>query len=102
MLDRALQWMNERYPEGFYCCNITQQNLQQMPFSGIVSLNTPVLFQLDPSFLQECITHLIDSGASPTASCFIMTEPVLCGTLGNIAMKVRGLNLAILYLALEI
>ena len=102
MLDRALQWMNQRYPEGFFCYNLGQNAIDEIRFSGIVSLNTPVLFQLDPSLLQDCIIRLIDSGISPTTACFVLSEPLLSGTLGNIAIKVRSLNPPELHLVVEI
>ena len=94
MIESALLWMNERHPDGFFCCDLNQLSFFDIPWIEIVALNRPLLIHLQASRLQDLITSLIDAGASPATPCTTIPKLVISGTLGDIAMKVRaaGLN----------
>ena len=100
MIETALLWMNEHYPQGFFCCDLGLQS--EISWVDLVSLNYPLLIHLQTSDLQEAITNLIDAGASPITECIILLDEAVSGTLGELAMKVRALNVSQLDLVVKI
>jgi len=102
MIELALLWMNKHYPEGFFCCDLKRHQTSEGFWVDVVSLNCPLLIHLQISRLQETITGLIDAGASATTSCKTIGDPMISGTLGDIAMKLRSLDLKQLDLIVEL
>jgi hypothetical protein len=96
MKQEVLDWMNQKYPEGFYCADI-RKNFITISFSTLSSLNTPMLFHLEGSQLQGLIGCLIEFGFSPQTPCHL-PESGISGTIGDIALRTRSLNLDNLFL----
>jgi hypothetical protein len=91
MIENALIWMNEHYPEGFFCCDLIRW--KHISWIDVVSLNCPLLVHLKTSAMQDLITCLIEAGASAATPCSHIVEPPISGTLGDIAIKVRASGL---------
>jgi precorrin-4 methylase len=102
MIERALIWMNEHYPKGFFCCDLSRYAVSEISWVDLISLNCPILIHLTSAELQECITALIDGGASGSTPCTILATRTVSGTLGDIAIKVRTMNVSELDLVVEI
>jgi len=101
MIESALIWMNQHYPDGFFCCDLSKIQPDAIAWIDVVGLNLPLLIHLDISTLQELITQLIHAGAPPATPCSQIALPPITGTLGDIAMKLRvaganRLNLVVL------
>ncbi|MCI0417086.1 hypothetical protein L0222_30315 [bacterium] len=100
MKEEMLNWMNRNYPNGFYCVDLTKnKTLNGISFSALNTLNTALLFHLRRSQLQDLIGRLIEHGMSPHAPCHLPAEDV-SGTLGDVALRARSLNLDSLFLVI--
>jgi len=82
--------MNEHYPAGFFCCDLSRVAPENVPWIDVVALNCPFLVHLEISHVQDLITRLIDAGAPPATICSQIALPPITGTLGEIAMKLRA------------
>jgi hypothetical protein len=102
MTESALLWMNKTYPQGFFCCDLKHLQTSEGFWVDVVALNCPLLIHLQLSELQATITGLIDAGASATTPCNTFGDPMISGTLGDIAMKLRSLDLKQFDLAVEL
>ncbi len=100
MKEEMLNWMNKYYPGGFYCADIRQHRvLSGISFSALSTLNTPLLFHMQSSQLQDLVRSLIAHGMSPHAVCQIPEKDV-SGTLGDVVLRARSLNLDSLFLVI--
>lgn len=98
MKEEMLNWMNRNYPQGFCCADI-RKSFSAIPFSALSTLNTPLLFHLKGSQLQNLITRLIETGISGRTPCHL-PENNISGTLGDIALRARSLDLESLFLVI--
>jgi siroheme synthase len=100
MKEDVLNWMNRKYSGGFYCADIRKnKTLSGISFSALNTLNTPLLFHLEGSQLQDLIGRLIEYGVSAYTPCHL-PENEISGTLGDIALRTRSLNLDSLFLVI--
>jgi len=100
MKEDVLNWMNHKYSGGFFCADIRNNTtLSGISFSALSTLNTPLLFHLHGTQLQDLICRLIESGVSPHTPCHL-PENEISGTLGDVALRTRGLNLDSLFLVI--
>jgi siroheme synthase len=98
MKEEVLNWMNRNYPHGFYCADI-RKSFSAISFLALSTLNTPLLFHLKGSQLQDLITRLIESGISAHTPCHL-PENRISGTLGDVALRARTLDLESLFLVI--
>jgi hypothetical protein len=102
MTEIALIWMNQQYPDGFFCCDLNRLQTSEGFWINVVSLDCPLLLHLPSSLVQETITGLIDAGASAATLCKIIEDRMISGTLGDIAMRIRSLDVKQLDLVVEL
>jgi hypothetical protein len=95
--EEMLRWMNQRFPDGFICAEIS--DLSRLPVPEIVSLNTPILLHLPLSHLQKLIERFFEEGASGELICHVPGQNI-SATLGNIALKTRQLQQNDIYLVI--
>jgi hypothetical protein len=94
-MNSILTWMLQRYPLGFFFSDLTKGNLSSESWNAIPMLNTPLLFHVSASQIQQ----LIQYGASPSASCYLI-EQEISATLGDVALKSRRSNADDFFLAI--
>ena len=99
MNEEMLLWMNRMYPNGFFCADLTTMSLADAPVEALVILDTPLLFRLHASQLQDFVGSFIEHGASPGKSCHIPGHNI-SATLGNLVLRARALGLTDLFLVI--
>jgi hypothetical protein len=86
---QILDWMNQRYPGGFYCAEVT--NPFQLPISAMLNLNMPIVLQIAKNQLQDLVVLLFEQGASPQLNCHI-PDLNISATLRDVALRTRPLE----------
>jgi hypothetical protein len=99
MNEEMLLWMNKKYPDGFFCADLTNNSGSRPPFEALSLLELPLLLHLRFSQLQEFVSNLMEQGLSSNTACFVPQNHI-SATLGTLLLRMRPLQVDQLFLVI--
>lgn len=94
-----LRLMHAAFPTGFYFKDLSSSDPVQLNWAALAAAEDPLFLYVGSSRIEEVVESLVQQGTAPSMACAAMSAGIrILGTLGDIALKTRKLQVPNLYL----